>query len=343
MKFGGVYSRYRKNENQLGGSNEGTFNAFNTPGGTANVIAAGGNTTQQLWANFLQGTNLTFTQASFDYVGDFRQQAFEGFVQDEWKMFNNLTLSLGVRYSYFGPTWDKNGRLSNFLPEIWTAASAPAVTGAGNRVPGTGNFCNGIIINAQNTNVSFPNCTPTPSPFGKFVNEVPKNNLGPRIGISWDPFRKGTTAIRTGYGIFHEQVLAGALQTNIGTNAPFLQTCQVVGTSINSPVPAGGCAVIAANTASNVRAWDPHFETPYAQHWSFDWQQQLTRKTVASVGYYGSKGTHLIGGFELNLLQGGAAIARGATGCDRCDVYRRSHADACTVSCSGSGISVGRG
>jgi hypothetical protein len=34
-----------------------------------------------------------------------------------------------------------------------------------------------------------------------------------------------------------------------------------------------------------------------------------------TVGYYGSKGTHLIGGFELNLLRPGDAISRGATGC----------------------------
>ena len=314
MKYGAIYSRYRKNENQLGGSNEGTFDTINIPGTTSATIT-GFATAQQNWANFLQGTNVRFTQASFDYIGDFRQQAFEAFAQDDWKFRSNITLSLGVRYSYFGPTWDKNGRLSNFVPELWSAANAPQVRGDGTRVVGTGNFCNGIIINSQNTGVTFPNCTPTVSPFGKYVNEVTKNNFAPRIGLSWDPFKKGTTALRMGYGIYHEQVLAGALQSNIGQNAPYQQTCRVTGVSLDNPVPVSGCPVIALTNTSSVRAWDPHLKTPYMQQWSFDVQQQLTRKTIVTVGYYGSKGTHLIGGTELNLLRPGDAISRGATGC----------------------------
>src|SRR6185369_4851632 len=141
MKFGAVYSKYRKHENALAGNNEGLFNAFNIPGSTTSFTLSGSNSTEQSWANFLQGTNVTFTQASFDYLADLRQKAFEGFAQDEWRFRSNLTLYVGVRYSFFGSPWDKNGRLSNFDPNLWTAAAAPSVTGLGNRVPGTGNFC----------------------------------------------------------------------------------------------------------------------------------------------------------------------------------------------------------
>ncbi len=314
MKFGASYSKYRKNENALAGNNEGIFSGFNTPGGTANVIAPGGNATQQLFANFLLGSNVTFTQASFDYTADLRQKAFEAYAQDEWKIRRNLTLYAGVRYSFFGSPWDKNGRLTNFVPELFNAAAAPLVTGAGNRVPGTGNFCNGLIINTQNS-ASFPNCTPTQSPWGKFIIDVSKNDFAPRVGLAWDPFGKGDTAIRSGYGIYHEQVLNGTVLQIIGLNPPFQQTCQVVGTSLSNPVPAGGCGVIASNTVSNVRSLDPNWQTPYMQHWSLDVQRQLTSKTLLTVGYYGSKGTNLIGSFEKNLIAPGAAIARGATGC----------------------------
>ncbi len=44
------------------------------------------------------------------------------------------------------------------------------------------------------------------------------------------------------------------------------------------------------------------------QHWSLDWQQQLRDNTMVSVGYYGSKGTHLIGITEINELPPGLAL-----------------------------------
>lgn len=313
MKFGLVYSKYRKNENALAGNNEGIFSGFNTPGATTNVIATGGNSTQQLWANFLMGTNVNFSQASFDYTADLRQMAFEGYAQDEWRVFKNVTAYFGVRYSFFGAPWDKNGRLSNFVPELWSSSSAPLVTGAGNRVPGTGNYCNGMIINSQNQ-VAFPNCNPTLSPWGKFVMNAPKNDFAPRVGIAWDPFGKGTTSIRTGYGIYHEQVLNGMFLQMIGVNPPFQQTCSVTGVRLDNPVPSG-CTVAVTNTVASVRAIDPNWKTPYMQHWSFDVQHQLLKDLVVTVGYFGSKGTHLIGSFEKNLVAPGRAIALGPTGC----------------------------
>jgi hypothetical protein len=82
-----------------------------------------------------------------------------------------------------------------------------------------------------------------------------------------------------------------------------------------TPVPSG-CALVASNAVpAQIRAIDPHWNTPYMQHWSLDVQHQFTRKTIVTVGYYGSKGTNLIGGFEKNNLAPGEAISRGATGC----------------------------
>ena len=307
-KYGLMYSKYRKNENALAGSNEGIFSGFNTPGTgvTTNVIAPGGNATQQLWANFLMGTNVSFTQASFDYTADLRQKAFEAFAQDEWKVRDNVTLYLGVRYSFFGSPWDRNGRLSNFVPELWSPAAAPLVTGAGNRVVGSGNFCNGMIINTTGS-AAFPNCTPAQSPWGKFVVDVPKNDFAPRVGIAWDPFGDQRTAVRSGYGIYHEQILNGIFLQNIGVNPPFQQNCVVTGVRLDNPVP-NGCAVQSVATAPNIRSVQSDWETPYMQHWSLDFQRQLTSRTIVTAGYFGSKGTNLIGGFELNLLEPGQAL-----------------------------------
>lgn len=308
-KYGLVYSLYRKNENALAGNNEGIYSGFNTPGATSAVIAPGGNTIQQQWANFLMGTNATFTQARFDYTADLRQMTFEWFAQDEWRLRRNLTLYYGVRYSFFGSPWDKNGRLSNFVPELWNPSLAPLVTGAGNRVVGTGNFCNGLIVNSQNYLTAPNGCNPLESPWGKFIMDAPKTDFAPRFGLAWDPFGKGKTSVRTGYGIYHEQVLNGTLLQQIGLNPPYQQTCTVTGINIANPVPGGNCALVASVVAPNLRGIQADWKTPYVQHWTLDVQQLLTKSAVVSIGYYGSRGVHLIGAYELNMLPPGRALS----------------------------------
>lgn len=318
FKFGGVYSIYRKNENALAGNNEGLYSAFGTtlpaggpafpqnyttPGGTVltGAITSGVAANLQRWANFLVGNVATFSQASFDYTADLRQKAIEAYAQDEWKFRSNITLSLGVRYSYFGAPWDKNGRLSNFDPALYSAAAAPLMTGAGNRVTDANrNACTGIIVNSQNAinlNVagSTP-CVPTISPYGKYVIDISKKDFAPRAGLAWDPFKTGKTSIRMGYGIYHEQVLNGTFLQNIGVNPPYQQTASASNTRLDNP---GG---VLGAPGLGLRAVQSDWHTPYMQHWSLDWQQQLTSKTVATLGYFGSKGTHLQGLTELNSL-----------------------------------------
>jgi hypothetical protein len=305
LKYGAVYSIYRKNENALAGNNEGLFNNFDptVAPGVANTTL---NQNRQRWANFLVGNAQGFSQARFDYTADLRQKTIEGFVQDEWKMRPNLTVYYGVRYSYFPSPWDKNGRLSTFVPELYNPADAPQITGAGNRVASTGNWCNGLIVNSQNfqTGPSQFNCRPTVSPHGKHVVDVSKKDFAPRFGMAWDPTGNGRTSIRTGYGIYHEQVLVGTFLQNIGLNPPFQETATATNTNLDNP--GGG---IATNlTVQGLRAVQSDWHTPYMQHWSLDFQHQLTSNTMFTVGYFGSKGTHLIGLTELNEVPPGLAL-----------------------------------
>ncbi|MGB7200789.1 MAG: carboxypeptidase regulatory-like domain-containing protein [Pyrinomonadaceae bacterium] len=313
MKYGIVFSQYRKNENALAGNNEGIFNSFTS------TVASGvtNNTTNQniaRWANFLVGNVAAngFSQASFDYTADLRQKAIEAYAQDEWRFRSNITLYYGVRYSYFGSPYDKNGRLTNFEPSLWTSSQAPQVTGAGVRILNVagvpnGNWCNGIIVNSQNftTGPSLLNCNPTVSPYGKYVVDVNKTDFAPRVGIAWDPFEKGMTSIRAGYGMYHEQVLNGTALQNIGLNPPFQVTAtSPAATRLDAPV----AAATQSATVQSLRALQTNWNTPYMQHWSLDFQQQIGKKTVFTVGYFGSRGVHLIGVTELNSLAPGVAL-----------------------------------
>ncbi len=308
LKFGGNYSRYRKNENALvgdaTGGNQGIFTAFGTtlPAG---VTASTLNQNLQRWANFLVGNVATFVQGKFDYTANLFQSNVEGYAQDEWRVRPNLTLYLGLRYSRFGQPYDKNGRLSNFVPELYNPANAPLVTGAGNRVAGSGNFCNGLIVNSQNFQTAV-NCTPQISPFGQEITETPNRDFAPRIGIAWDPFGKGRTVIRTGYGIFHEQYLVGFAEQIIGVNPPYQENFTITNTRLDNP--AAGTTSPPSAAASTIRGIDRDWKTPYMQHWSLDFQHQLTSKTVVTLGYFGSKGTHLVGVTEINDLPPGLAL-----------------------------------
>ncbi len=331
FKFGGNLSFYRKNEDQLGGSVAGTYSSFaNTvapePTGfvrgtvcvnTANAAIAcpaGLQTTEQQFANFLMGRNVIFTQNKYNTTADFRQRNVEWYVQDEFRMSSTMTVYAGVRYSYFGPPWDKNGLLNNFVPELYDPTKAPTLSFNGTtttRVSGSGNMCNGIITNIQQAS-TLPQCTTTPSPFGKYVYETPKNNFGPRVGLAWDLTGKGRTVLRTGYGIYHDQVLLGNVELQLGNSGVFQETVTFTGGTMSNPMPAGQTTAqaVATGVPAIIRAVPTDYKNPYMQHWSLDVQHLLAKKTFLSVGYYGSKGTHLIGVVDINNIPAGYALTK---------------------------------
>jgi hypothetical protein len=308
LKFGGAYSKYRKNENALvgdaTGGNQGIFTTFGTALPTG-VTASTLNQNLARWANFLVGNASTFVQGRFDYTANLIQANTEAYAQDEWRVRHNLTIYYGVRYSRFGQPNDRNGRLSNFDPALFSRNNAPLVTGAGNRVAGTGNFCNGMFVNSQNIQTA-ANCTPGTSPFGDEIARTPGRDFAPRVGFAWDPFGKGRTSVRAGYGIYHEQFLVGFAEQIIGVNPPYQENFTINNTRLDNP------GSIATNppsaAASTIRGMDTDWKTPYMQHWSLDVQHQLNSQTVFTIGYYGSKGTHLVGVTEINDLPPGLAL-----------------------------------
>jgi Carboxypeptidase regulatory-like domain/TonB-dependent Receptor Plug Domain len=302
-KYGFNFSKIAKHENSLGGTNEGTYGAVSS----APTRPSGTSATNQLWANFLLGNFQTFTQNQFDITADLRASSIEAFAQDEWRFRPNITVSYGMRFSRYGQPWDGNGRLTNFDPKQFNLSQAfqilahPLFGDDGTRIAGTGLPLNGIIVNSQ-----APVAGAAVSPFGKAIARTP-NNFAPRFGIAWDPFKKGTTSVRIGYGIYFDQVSFNPWETIISTNPPFQAR------AVNNPAtldnPLAGNPVVSL-AVQDVYGIDTNFKTPYVQHWSLDLQHQFGGKTLVSVGYFGSKGTHLTGLVDLNLLPPGYALTR---------------------------------
>jgi hypothetical protein len=291
LKFGAQIHIYRKNENALA-DNAGGFTFTNTPRPAANVTA------QQSWAYFLLGYVSTYSQVSQDLTADLRSKTFEAYLQDDIKVRPNLTLNLGVRYSNFrGPT-DAGGLLTNFVPARFDIAKAFQIDPAnGNRVAGTGDPFNGVIQGGKN------------SPFGEKVARENNRNFAPRIGLAWDPFNNGKTSVRAGYGMFYDATLVGSLEQNItGNPTTSFTNLSISNTRLDNP-SAGSPAVSLA--PASLRVWDPGYKDPYMQQWSLEIQRQVMSDAVFSIGYVGSKGTHLIGIADINQVPPGAAAAAG--------------------------------
>lgn len=278
LKFGFQFNWYQKSEN-AGGGNEGTFAFDDTfPGGNA--------TLDQEWANFLLGNVTSFTQTSVDFRAEIRQHQWEVYAQDTFRLKSNLTLTYGLRYSRFNQPTDANGHATGFDPALYDKNKAPQIDFAsGNLVAGTGVALNGVIIGGQN------------SPFGDEVARHDTKDFGPRIGVVWDPFKTGKTSVRAGYGIFYDAPSVGTQENGEFSNPPFSNNVTISGTILNNP----GSVLPDVNLsppALTVQQAD--WKQPYVQEWSLDVQREVMPKLFVDIGYFGNKGTHLVGIIDIN-------------------------------------------
>ena len=135
------------------------------------------------------------------------------------------------------------------------------------------------------------------------------NNFGPRAGFSWDPFGKGKTAVRGGYGIYFDQ-LAFEFISALSGNPPLNFSLLANNTTLAAPFGTG-----AALPTPNITAIDPGLRTPYVQQFNFNLQHQVFKDTVVEAGWYGSKGTRLLHIRDFNAFLGGARpLPRSADG-----------------------------
>jgi len=257
FRFGGDYRRVHRDF--LGGSNStGTF----TFSGKFTEDTAQDPTTGSSLADFLLGYPQETTidvAASKSYL---RDNVWDVYVQDDWRIRTNLTLNFGMRYEFFAPYTEKFSHLTfvNTNPSAGFTTVAEAQAGVG--------FSDSLV-----------------HPFYL--------GLSPRFGLAWRLPKQ--TVVRGGYGINYSN---GQYATFASTMArqPLVNQPTFINEQTNEATAAGQYSM--ANGFPNPAtignyALDPHYKLPYVQVYNIDLQKTLRWGVVVNAGYNGSKGNRL--------------------------------------------------
>jgi hypothetical protein len=184
----------------------------------------------------------------------FRFNDLNAFVSDEWRLSRRLTMSLGVRYEFFGLPEEVNGRIGNI--------DFDAITNSENPV-------NAFIVPKNVQNTGFAAIDAAIAASRKVDNNHTLegqdwNNVAPRVGFAWTPSDNDKLVVRGGYGIFYDRPSAAFINT-VFSNYPFLREQEV--TFPGNAVPLNG-------------AWSQQDPT-------FPFNQYLPNKVVRTAGATG--------------------------------------------------------
>ena len=322
-----VYSQRNQTNNAIGGASgdlQGLLTYSNLAHSTGNAFAdfliqenVQGNT---------QGFIQSFTQDSTQRRYYQRFQLAEPYFQDDWKVTSRLTVNLGLRVSLFGLYHEKNNNAWNWVASKYAPGQLSVDPGYGELLYQGAPVLSSSLVPGSPVvaAMGLEQCGVSGVPGGCMSSHL--FNPAPRVGIAWDPWGDGKTAIRAGYGIFFEhgtgnESNTGSLEAspplvlsmtqplplsypcigNIGYGPAFnsANPCQSLVAGLLNPVqPQAGDAFPIDVTGIPTKAiW------PYSQQWSFGIQRQLSRQDVFNVAYVGSSGTHLTVERQLNQLQ----------------------------------------
>jgi hypothetical protein len=272
VRFGGDYRRVHRDV--LGGSNAtGTF----TFTGLFTQNAVGDATTGSPLADFLLGLPQSSAINSSIAKSYLRDNVFDVYAMDDWRVNSSLTLNYGLRYEYFAPYTEKFGRLAEVLTN-------PA-----------GGFTS--VSQVQAGGAGLPDSLVYPY----------HRAFAPRLAFAWRVPKLKQTVVRGGYGMnftvgeystfatamAHQPPFANQ-QTNVQVNANNLASSECArGTTPSCFTLADGfISPPTASTPGNYSV-DAHYQLPYVQAWNLDIQRTLPWEIVMNAGYNGTMGSNL--------------------------------------------------
>lgn len=292
LKFGGQYV-YIQNTNTFG-AYENAVESLGTQGNYAQALGnfVTGNINQFQAAVFPQGKfpgqSVNLPVGPPDFTRSNRYNEWATYINDSFRVRPGLVLNLGVRYEYYGVQHNKNPALdSNFY------------------------FGSGSTLQDQIRNGSVQ--IAGSSPVGGLW-KPDKNNFAPRIGFAWDLFGDGKTSIRGGYGLAYERNF-GNVTFNVIQNPPSYAVLSLINnvdvtnlqiTTNNAGPLAGTSPPTKLLPATSLRHVREDIVNAYAHFYSFALQREVSKGSVLSVEYSGSRGEKLYSISPSNITGSGA-------------------------------------
>jgi hypothetical protein len=295
-KFGGLFSHNFKDEpgNGAGGGNQ-----------QLTIQGCGEQTGHCIADLLLKDTVLVnYTEIQTTEIAEGRWRDFEFYANDTWKIHPRVTLTMGLRYSVFPPAWEKDNRISNFFPSLYNGVD----------------FNTGLVTAEEAVQMGLPKAT---------INTY-KQGWQPRVGLAWDVFGTGKTAVRAGFGRYMSRsqviedllrmtsnppwtttVSAGSGWNGAGTTLANCPTCR----SLDTINPGLRNNVAGVNPNAGFNAVDPNFRPPESYQWNLTVSHQLLKDTTLEASYIGNHGLHI---WRRNVNRNDIApgVACRGTACD---------------------------
>ncbi|HTB15997.1 MAG TPA: TonB-dependent receptor [Bryobacteraceae bacterium] len=208
---------------------------------------------------FLEGLPLAYVGVNPSNANSdrgYRETMASGFAQDFVHVNSRLTVNVGLRYDFYSNPTEAFGRLSAFRDPA--TDSAPTV--------------------------------------GKLFAGTPMDLLSPQAGFAWNVFGDGRTVVRSGFGIYRDQ-LSSIVFGIERLLPPFFDVEEFVLPQFLSPQNAAETLPLDASVVT----YHPKF--PYAMEYNLNVERELAQGMILSAGYFGARGNHLTREAEENPFE----------------------------------------
>lgn len=233
--------------------------------------------------------------------------AYDGYVQDSWKVTRDLTLELGLRYSLWQPWGTTNRAMASFSSAHYDPARAPVIDPRGGFVV-SGDRFNGIVLPGDGPTpeavAEFPNLTDLERLYPGIPNgfsETPKDGLQPRLGFAYA--LDEMTTFRAGVGRFLNRVQINTTAA-YGFNPPLSEMQTVINGIVDAP---GGAST--RNFPLVMAMQSPDFTNPRSWSWNATVDRELPWSLRGTVSYVGRSASHLERARNINQMEAGTLQA----------------------------------